>query len=140
MRRQLSPNRTTRPRQHLILAMLLILGATGATAAQSKDRAKPTPPIRRLPDLVIDHFELTAPSRGEVKVQVTNKGGGNAGTSTLRLIVWKAGKYQQKEAATIFAKVPALAAGQTTSIVVMAGVPIRKKKHSISIDISEDGK
>ena len=140
MRRQLSPNRTTRPGQHLILAMLLILGATGATAAQSKDRAKPTPPIRRLPDLVIDHFELTAPSRGEVKVQVTNKGGGNAGTSTLRLIVWKAGKYQQKEAATVFAKVPALAAGQTTSIVVMAGVPIRKKKHSISIDISEDGK
>jgi len=92
--------------------MLLILGATGATAAQSKDRAKPTPPIRRLPDLVIDHFELTAPSRGEVKVQVTNKGGGNAGTSTLRLIVWKAGKYQQKKAATVFAKVPALAAGR----------------------------
>jgi hypothetical protein len=120
--------------------MLLILGAAGAAAAQSNDRTKPTPPGRRLPDLIIDHFELTAPSRGEVKVQVTNKGGGNAGASTLRLIVWKAGKYQQKEAATVFAKVPALASGQTTSIVVMAGVPIRRTKHSISIDISEDVK
>lgn len=138
MRGQLRPNRTTRLGQHLILVMLLTLGAAGAAAAQSNDRAKPTP--RRLPDLVIDHFELTAPSRGEVKVQVTNKGGGNAGASTLRLIVWKAGKYQQKEAATVFAKVPALAAGQTTSIVVMAGVPIRRAKHSISIDISEDVK
>jgi len=137
MREQLSPNRTTRFGQHLILVMLLTLGAA---AAQSNDRARPTPPGRHLPDLVIDHFELTAPSRGEVKVQVTNKGGGNAGTSTLRLIVWKAGKYQQKQSATVFAKVPALASGQTTSIVVMAGVPIRRTKHSISIDISEDVK
>jgi len=120
--------------------MLLILAAAGAAAAQSNDRARPTPPSRPLPDLVIDHFELTNPSRGEVKIQVTNKGGGNAGTSTLRLIVWKAGKYQQKEAATVFAKVAALASGQTTSLVVMAGVPIRRTKHSLSIDISEDGK
>jgi len=94
----------------------------------------------RLPDLIIDHFELIAPSRGEVKVQVTNKGAGNAGTSTLRLIVWKAGKPEQKEAATVFAKVPGLAAGQTTSIVVTAGVRIRRAKHSISIDITEDVK
>jgi hypothetical protein len=94
----------------------------------------------RLSDLVIDHFELTNPSKGEVKIQVTNMGGGNAGTSTLRLIVWKAGKLEQKEAATLFAKVPALAAGQTTSIVVTAGVRIRKAKHSISIDITEDVK
>ena len=95
---------------------------------------------RGLPDLVIDHFELTDPSKGDVKIQVTNKGGGNAGTSTLRLIVWKPGKREQKEAATVFAKVPALASGQTTSIVVRAGVPIRKKKHSLSIDVSEDVK
>jgi hypothetical protein len=120
--------------------MLLILGAAGVTAAQSNDRAKPTLPNRRLPDLVIDHFELTNPSRGEVKIQVTNKGSGNAGTSTLRLIVWKAGKFEQKKAATILARVPALAVGETTTIVVIAGVPIRKKKHSISIDVSEDGK
>src|SRR5258708_5231100 len=140
MRGQLSPKQTTHPGQRLLLAMLLILGAAGVTAAQSNDRAKPTLPNRRLPDLVIDHFELTNPPRGEVKIQVANKGGGNAGTSTLRLIVWKAGKFEQKKAATVFAKVPALAAGQTTSIVVMAGVPIRKKKHSISIDVSEDGK
>ena len=118
--------------------MLLILAAAGAAAAQTNDRARPTPPSP-LPDLVIDHFELTNPSRGAVRVQVTNKGG-NAGTSTLRLIVWKAGKYQQKEAATVFAKVPALASGQTTSIVVLAGVPIRRTKHSLSIDISEDVK
>ena len=140
MREQLSPNRTTSPKQNLILVMLLIWGAAGAAAAQSNDRARPTPPSRPLTDLVIDHFELTNPSRGEVKIQVTNKGGGNAGTSTLRLIVWKAGKPEQKQAATVFAKVPALASGQTTSIVVMAGVPIRRTKHSLSIDISEDVK
>jgi hypothetical protein len=94
----------------------------------------------RVPDLVIDRFEVTDPSRGELKIQVTNKGGGNAGTSTLRLIVWKAAKPEPKEVATVFAKVPALASGQTTSIVVMAGVPIRKRKHSIYMDISEDVK
>jgi hypothetical protein len=120
--------------------MLLILTAAGAAAAQSNDRARPAPPGRRLPDLVVDRFELTDPSKGEVKIQVTNKGGGNAGPSTLRLIVWKAGKFEQKKAATVFAKVPTLAAGQTTSIVVMAGVPIRRTKHSLSIDISEDVK
>ena len=97
-------------------------------------------PSGPLPDLFIDHFELTNPSRGEVKIQVTNKGGGNAGKSTLRLIVWKPGKFEQKEAATAFANVPALASGQTTSIVVLAGLPIRRKKHSIYIDISEDVK
>jgi hypothetical protein len=139
VREQLSPKRTTSPTQHLILLMLLILAAAGVAAAQSNERARPTPPGRPLADLVVDHFELTNPSRGEVRVQVTNKGG-NAGTSTLRLIVWKAGKYQQKEAATVFAKVPALASGQTTSIVVVAGVPIRRTKHSLSIDISEDVK
>jgi hypothetical protein len=92
----------------------------------------------QLPDLVIDRFEVTDPSRGELKIQVRNKGGGNAGTSTLRLIVWKAAKPAQKEVATVFAKVPALASGQTTSIVVMAGVAIRKRKHSLYMDISED--
>jgi hypothetical protein len=97
-------------------------------------------PSRGLPDLVIDHFEVTNPSKGEVKIQVTNQGGGRAGTSTLRLIVWKAGKFEQKEVATVFARVPALASGQTTSIVVMAAVPIRRTKHSLSIDISEDVK
>jgi hypothetical protein len=143
MRGQLSLNRTTRDGQQLILVMLLILAAAGVTAAQSNHRDSSGTKLgqsRRPPDLVIDHFELTRPSRGEVKIQVTNMGGGDAGTSTLRLIVWKAGKLAQKEAATIFAKVPALAAGKTTWIVVMAGIPIRRAKHSLSIDISEDAK
>ena len=123
--------------------MLLILAGAGAPGAQSKDQGSSGTrqgQSRRTPDLVVDHFELTRPSRGEVKIQVTNMGGGDAGTSTLRLIVWKAGKVAQKEAATVFAKVPALAAGRTTWIVVMAGIPIRRAKHSLSIDISEDGK
>jgi hypothetical protein len=143
MRGQLNLNRTTRNGQKLILVLLLILGAAGAAAAQSNNQDSSGAGQnkgRRTPDLVIDHFELTRPSRGEVKIQVTNTGGGDAGTSTLRLIVWKAGKFQQKEAATVFAKVPALAAGKTTWIVVMAGIPIRRAKHSLSIDISEDGK
>lgn len=142
MREQLSLNRTTGNGQKLILVMLLVLAAAGATAAESNDQdsSSTRPGQSRRPDLVIDHFELTRPSRGEVKIQVTNMGGGDAGTSTLRLIVWKAGKSAQKEAATVFAKVPALAAGKTTWIVVMAGIPIRRAKHSLSIDISEDGK
>jgi hypothetical protein len=143
MRGQSSLNRTTGNGQKLILVMLLILAAAGATAAQSGDQDRSGTRLsqsRRPPDLVIDHFELTRPSRGEVKIQVTNTGSGDAGTSTLRLIVWKAGKTQQKEAATVFAKVPALAAGKTTWIVVMAGIPIRRAKHSLSIDISEDVK
>jgi tartrate dehydratase alpha subunit/fumarate hydratase class I-like protein len=95
---------------------------------------------RSLSDLVIDHFEIMNSSRGEVKIVVVNKGGGSSGTSTLRLIVLKAGRLGQKEAATVFAKVPALASGQTTFIFVKAGVPISKRKHAISIDISEDSK
>ena len=136
-------NRTTRNGQKFLVLMLLILAAAGAAAAQSNNQDSSGTgqnKSRRLPDLIVDHFELTRPSRGEVKIQVTNTGSGDAGTSTLRLIVWKAGKYQQKEAATVFAKVPALAAGKTTWIVVMAGIPIRRAKHSLSIDISEDGK
>ncbi len=143
MQRQLQLNRITGNVQKLILVMLLILAGAGAPGAQSKDQGSSGTrqgQSRRTPDLVVDHFELTRPSRGEVKIQVTNMGGGDAGTSTLRLIVWKAGKVAQKEAATVFAKVPALAAGRTTWIVVMAGIPIRRAKHSLSIDISEDGK
>ena len=95
---------------------------------------------RSLPDLVIDHYEITNSSRGEVKIVVVNKGGGSSGPSTLRLIVLKAGRLGQKEAATVFAKVPTLAAGQATFIFVKAGVPISKRKHAISIDITEDSK
>jgi hypothetical protein len=114
---------------------------TGQKSNENNNRLPPgSDGTSQLPDLVIDRFEVTDPSRGELKIQVRNKGGGNAGTSTLRLIVWKAAKPQQKEVATVFAKVPALASGQTTSIVVMAGVAIRKRKHSLYMDISEDVK
>jgi hypothetical protein len=126
--------------QGLIL-ILLIMAAGGANIAQSNVR-HPLPPgsndTSRRPDLVIDRYEVTNPSRGEVKIQVTNKGDGNAGTSTLRMIVLKAAKPAPKEVTTVFAKVPALASGQTTSIVVIAGVEIRKRKHSLYIDISEN--
>jgi hypothetical protein len=76
-------------------------------------------------------------SKGEVQVAVTNKGSGNAGPSTLRLIVWEPEKFEQKEAKTIFVKVQALHAGQTTSVLAAAGVPIINTKFSLYIDIGE---
>ncbi len=144
------PNRTTLRKQQLILSMLLILAAGGAMSGQPGYRPVPVEPAlsqvrsgepgRNLSDLVIERYEITNSSRGEVKIVVMNKGGGSSGPSTLRLIVLKAGRLGQKEAATVFAKVPALASGQTTFIFVKAGVPISKRKHAISIDISEDSK
>lgn len=95
---------------------------------------------RSVSDLVIDRYEITNSSRGEVKIVVVNKGSGSSGPSTLRLMVLKAGRLGQKATATVFAQVPALAAGQTTFIFVKAGVSIGKRKHAISIDISEDSK
>lgn len=154
-------NRTTLRKQQLILSMLLILAAGSAMTAQSNSsstafRSNPNKgsglgkktvwqirsdgPSRSPSDLVIDRYEITNSSRGEVKIVVVNKGGSSSGPSTLRLIVLKAGRLGQKEAATVFATVPALAAGQTTFIFVKAGVKIGKRKHAISIDISEDSK
>jgi hypothetical protein len=160
MRQPLMLNRTTRRKQQL-MAMLLILAAGGAIAAQSNYsptpfrsnpikgtgagkeavwQTRPDGPSRSLSDLVIDRYEITNSSRGEVKIVVVNKGGGSSGPSTLRLIVLKAGRLGQREAATVFAKVPPLSAGQTTFIFVKAGVRIGKRKHAISIDINEDSK
>ncbi len=143
-------NRTTRRKQQLALSMLLIMAAGGAITAQPFYRALPVEPQLSqkrsdeqglsLADLVIDHFEIINSSRGEVKIVVVNKGGGSSRPSTLRLIVLKAGRLGQKATATVFATVPALAAGQTTFIFVKAGVSISKRKHAISIDISEDSK
>jgi len=130
--------------------MLLILAAGGTMSGQpgyrpvpvepALSQVRPGEPGRNLSDLVIERYEITNSSRGEVKIVVMNKGGGSSGPSTLRLIVLKAGRLGQKEAATVFAKVPALASGQTTFIFVKAGVPSSKRKHAISIDISEDSK
>lgn len=78
------------------------------------------------------------PSTGEVQVAVTNKGNGNSVPCTLRLIVWEPGKFEQKEAKTVFVKVQALHAGQTASVKVVAGVPIINTKYSLFIDISEE--
>lgn len=161
MRQPLRLNRTTLRKQQLILSILLILAAGGAMTAQSN--YSPTPfrsnpnkgsglgkktvwqvrsdgPSRSPSDLVIDRYEITNSSRGEVKIVVVNKGGSSSGPSTLRLIVLKAGRLGQKATATVFATVPALSAGQTTFIFVKAGVNIGKRKHAISIDISEDSK
>lgn len=161
MRQPIMLNRTTRRKRQLILSMVLILAAGGTITAQSNYspklfRSNPIKstgagkeavwqtrsdgPSRSLSDLVIDRYEITNSSRGEVKIVVVNKGSGSSGPSTLRLIVLKAGRLGQKEAATVFATVPALSAGQTTFIFVKAGVHIGKRKHAISIDINEDSK
>jgi tartrate dehydratase alpha subunit/fumarate hydratase class I-like protein len=137
-------------KQQLILSMLLTMAAAGSMTAQSNYRPTPLAPVlsqarsgessRSLSDLVIDHYEITNPSRGEVKIVVVNKGGGSSRPSTLRLIVLKAGRLGQKATATVFATVPALSAGQTTFIFVKAGVQIGKRKHAISIDLTEESK
>ena len=100
----------------------------------------PFPPNGRGADLVIASFELTDPSNGEVKVEVANKGAGSSGGCTLRLIVWEPGKFERKEAKTVFVKVPALRAGQTTTVMAKASVPIINTKYSLYIDIGEDVK
>jgi len=100
----------------------------------------PVPPNRLGADLVIAHFELTDPTTGRVKLGVANKGGGNSGPCTLRLIVWESGKFEQKEAKTVFVKVQALHASQTTIVIAAAGVPIVNTKYSMYIDISEEVK
>lgn len=97
----------------------------------------PTSSSRRLPDLVIDHFSLTDPSSGEVTVAVTNKGGSSSTECSLRLIVWEPGKFEQKEARTVFVKVPALHAGQTIIVQAQAGAAIINTKYSLYIDIGE---
>lgn len=98
----------------------------------------PFPPNWRTPDLVIAHFQLMDPSKGEVQVAVTNKGNGSSVPCTLRLIVWEPEKFEQKEAKTVFVKVPAMRAGQTVSVKAIAGVPIVNTKYSLYIDISEE--
>jgi hypothetical protein len=100
----------------------------------------PFPPNWRGPDLVIDHFELIDPVHGNVKVQVSNKGAANSNPCTFRLIVWEPGKFEHKEAKTVFVKVQALHAGQTTTVAAVAGVPIINTKYSMYVDISEEVK
>jgi hypothetical protein len=78
------------------------------------------------------------PSTGEVQVAVANKGMGNSGPCTLRLIVWEPGKFEQQEAKTVFVKVPAIHGGKTISIKALAGVPIINTRFSLYIDISEE--
>lgn len=107
------------------------------TLAYPSGNPGPVPPDFRKPDLVIARFQLMDPSKGEVQVAVTNKGSGNAGPSTLRLIVWEPEKFEQKEAKTVFVKVQALHPGQTASVLVAAGVPIINTKYSLYIDIGE---
>ena len=99
---------------------------------------RPIPPTRRGADLVIAHFELTSPADGLVVVEVANKGGGNAGPSKLRLIVWEQGKFEQQEAKTVFVDVRAIEAGGSVKLTVRAAVPIINTKYSMFIDISHD--
>jgi len=98
----------------------------------------PVPTNFRRADLVIEHFALTNPSNGQVTVAVINKGDGNSGACTLRLIVWKPGKFEHEEAKTVFVKVQALHPGQSVMVIAAAGVPIINTKYSLYIDIGED--
>ena len=98
----------------------------------------PVPPKARRPDLIIANFELTDPVKGQVNVEVVNKGGGsNSAPCTLRLIVWKPGKFEQQEAKTVFVKVPAMHSGQSAKVMAVAGVPIINTRYSLFIDIGE---
>jgi hypothetical protein len=99
------------------------------------------PASNSLPDLFIDHFELTDPEKGQVKIVVVNKGNSgaaNAAACTLRLIVWEPGQFEKKEAKTVFVKVPALHTGGKATVVAVAGVPIINTKYSMFVDIGHD--
>jgi hypothetical protein len=98
----------------------------------------PVPSNRRGPDLVIPQFELTDPANGLVMIEIANKGGAKAGPSTLRLIVWEPGKFEQQEAKTVFVKVRAIEAGGSVKFPVRAAVPMINTKYSMFIDISHE--
>ena len=98
----------------------------------------PVPPNYRRPDLVITDFDLIDPAHGDVMVQIANKGSGFAGPSTLRLIVWEQGQFEQKEAKTVFVKVRAIEAGGGVRFPVRTSVPIINTKYSMFIDISHE--
>jgi CARDB protein len=97
----------------------------------------PMPP-RRLPDLTIARFSLAEPSTGHVGILVANTSLADAGPSTLRLIVWEPGKFEQKEAKTVFVKVPAVARNQKVRVNAVAGIPIINTKFSLYVDISNE--
>jgi len=93
---------------------------------------------RRLPDLMIKAHNLIDPYGGHVAVKVWNKGNAEAAPCVLRLIIWESNKFEQKEAKTVFVKVPAIAAGVTTVIQIKAGATIISTNFSLFIDISND--
>ena len=96
------------------------------------------PPATHLPDLYIYRFSLEDPYTGKVTVVVANKGVAHAAPSTLRLIVWEVGKFEQKEAKTVFVKVPEIAVGGKVTVNAVAGVPVMSTKFSLYVDISEE--
>jgi hypothetical protein len=98
----------------------------------------PLPPRRRLADLVIESQSLVDPYGGDVSVQVWNKGGADAAPCDLRLIVWEAGKFEQKFVTNVFLKVPAIGARQKKEVHIKAGVPIISTRYSLYIDIGND--
>jgi hypothetical protein len=108
-----------------------------SSSASSASATEPTT-NGDLPDLVIQRFQLLDPSTGDLSILVTNIGKGSAGASTLRLIVWQPGQFEQKEAKTIFVKVGALASHKWAVVRAKAGVPIINTKYSMYIDISEE--
>ena len=99
-------------------------------------KANPGPALQA--DLVIDNFQLLDPEHGDVKVIVANKGQFASKACSLRLIVWEPGKFEQKEAKTIFVKVGALQAAQTVIVMARPGVPIINTRYSMYIDIGND--
>jgi hypothetical protein len=81
---------------------------------------------------------LTDPSKGQVKIEVTNKGRVNSRSCTLRLIIWEQGKFEKKEARTVFVNVKAIQTGQSTTVIAEAGVPIISTRYSMYIDIGNE--
>ena len=92
----------------------------------------------RLPDLQITRAVLIDPWTGKVSVDVSNTETGTAQASTLRLIVWEMGKFEQKVAKTVFVQVPVIGPYKKTNVKITAGVPIISTKYSLFIDIGND--
>jgi hypothetical protein len=107
-------------------------------STNKSNKSEPSSPNRRRADLIIESFALIDPENGDVKVNITNKGGGNSKACILRLIVWEPEQFEQKEARTVFVNVQPLHSLQKTTVMARAGVSIINTKYSMFIDIGED--
>lgn len=105
-----------------------------AIMALSAERAE----AQEARDLKITQAALTDTSNGVVTAEITNRGPGWAGHSTLRLIVWKKGKFEKEHLTTVFEKVPVLGPHKRVNVKIKAGVPIVGTRWSLYIDINNE--